>query len=317
MAARQATGKGVPVRPSRKVLWFIGVLVCLIVATGIGFYQRPIEVFDHLLYFQMSTSGAHSRWMTINGHRIHYYVAGPADAPPVVLVHGLGGHAEDWRMLRPYIIAAHRRVYMLDLPGYGRSDWPQDFSYSVPDEANAVVAFMDAVGLKQIDLGGWSMGGWIAQRIAIDHPDRIKRLMLFDSAGLYSRPQWNTELFMPTSAQELDDLDKLLMPHPPQVPGFIARDLLRYSQEHRWVIRRALNSMLAGNDTIDGQLPKLQMPVLIVWGGDDQIMPVSSGEAMHRLIPQSQFEVIAGCGHLAPIQCSDQIGPKVTAFLQK
>jgi pimeloyl-ACP methyl ester carboxylesterase len=255
--------------------------------------------------------------MVLNGHRIHYYEAGPDDAPPAVLVHGLGGHSEDWRMLRSYIVAAHRHVYMMDLPGYGRSEWPQNFSYSIPDEANFVVAFMDALGLKQVDLGGWSMGGWIAQRIAIDHPDRIKRLMLFDSAGLNSRPQWNTDLFMPATARELDELDKLLMPHPPPVPAFIARDILRYSHEHRWVMKRALNSMLAGNDTTDEQLPGLKMPVLIVWGGVDQIMPVTNGEQMHRLILQSQFEVIPGCGHLAPVQCSDQIGPKVKAFLER
>ncbi|HEY3704563.1 MAG TPA: alpha/beta fold hydrolase [Terracidiphilus sp.] len=302
---------------SRKVLWIGGVILCLIAAVGVLFYERPLEVFNRLLYFQMSVSGAHSRWMTLNGNRIHYYEAGPEDAPPVVLVHGLGGHSEDWRMLQYFILASHRRAYMMDLPGYGRSEWPQNFSYSIPDEASTVVAFMDALGLKQVDLGGWSMGGWIAQRIAIDHPERIKRLMLFDSAGLHSRPEWQTDLFMPTTAQQLDELDKLLMPHPPQVPGFIARDILRYSHEHKWVIQRALNSMLEGKDTTDGQLPALKMPVLIVWGGEDQIMPVSNGQEMHRLIPQSEFEVIPGCGHLAPIQCSDQIGPKVKAFLGK
>ena len=302
---------------SRKVLSFFAVVLCLIVALGVLLYQRPLEVFNQLLYFQMSTSGAHSRWMTLNGHRIHYYEAGPSDGAPVVLVHGLGGHSEDWRMLQRFIVATHRRVYMIDLPGYGRSEWPKDFSYSIPDEANTVVAFMDALGLKQVDLGGWSMGGWVAQRIAIDHPDRIKKLMLFDSAGLHSRPEWNTVLFMPTTAQELDQLDKLLMPHPPEVPAFIARDILRYSHEHRWVIQRALNSMLLGNDTTDDQLPKLKMPVLLVWGAADQIMPVSNGEQMHRLIPQSQLEIIPECGHMAPIQCSDQIGPKVKAFLEK
>lgn len=317
MAAGEGIGEAEQVRASRKVLWFGAVLVCLFIAVGVGFYERPLEAFNQLLYFRMSTSGAHSRWMTLNGHRIHYYEAGPSDAAPVVLVHGLGGHSEDWRMLQYFIIAAHRRIYMIDLPGYGRSEWPQDFSYSIPDEANTVVAFMDALGLKQVDLGGWSMGGWIAQRIAIDHPERIKRLMLFDSAGLHSRPQWNTDLFLPTSAQELDQLDALLMPHPPQVPGFIARDILRYSHEHAWVIRRALHSMLAGKDTTDEELPKLNMPVLIVWGEEDQIMPVLNGEQMHRLIPNSEFVVVPGCGHLAPIQCSNQIGPKVKAFLDE
>jgi pimeloyl-ACP methyl ester carboxylesterase len=305
------------VKPSRRLLWFLGVLACLFLAAWIGFYERPLSYFNHLLYLQMSTSGAHSRWMTVNGYRIHYYEQGPESAPPVVLVHGLGGHAEDWRNLRPYIAAANRRIYMLDLPGYGRSDWPQDFFYSIPDEANAVVAFMDALGLKQVDLGGWSMGGWIAQRIAFDHPDRVKSLMLFDSAGLDDKPAWNTALFTPKSAVELDQLDALLMPHPPPVPAFIARDILRYSHQHAWVIHRALNSMLSGKDATDAQLPQLNMPVLIVWGAEDHIIPLADGQRMHQLIPRSEVDVIQGCGHLAPVQCADKVGPVIEAFLKK
>lgn len=317
MAARGATGRGKQVKPSRKVLWSIAVVVCLIVAAGIGFYERPLTVFNHWLSVQMSSTGARSHWTTVRGFRIHYYEQGKATDPPLVLVHGLGGHSEDWRNLRPWMLGANRHIYMLDLPGYGQSDWPQDFSYSIPDEANVVAGFMDALGIQQADLGGWSMGGWIAQRVAYDHPDRIKRLMLFDSAGLYERPTWNTDLFMPTTAQELDQLDALLMPHPPAVPDFIARDMLRYSHQHAWVIRRALNSMLAGKDTTDKELPQLRMPVLIVWGAEDHITPVTLGEKIHQLVPQSELDVIQGCGHLAPVQCAEAAGPKVQDFLSR
>ena len=59
------------------------------------------------------------------------------------------------------------------------------------------------------------------------------------------------------------------------------------------------------------------MPVLIVWGAVDRIMPVAQAETMHRLIPQSQLDVVAGCGHLAPLQCTSQMGPKVVAFLKQ
>jgi pimeloyl-ACP methyl ester carboxylesterase len=74
--------------------------------------------------------------------------------------------------------------------------------------------------------------------------------------------------------------------------------------------------MLTGRDATDSLLPGLRMPVLIVWGAEDQITPLSQGEKMHGLIPQSKLDVIPGCGHLAPSQCSAQIGPQVVAFLQ-
>ena len=59
------------------------------------------------------------------------------------------------------------------------------------------------------------------------------------------------------------------------------------------------------------------MPVLIVWGDQDHITPLSQGQTIHRLVPQSEMVVFSGCGHLAPVQCADQIGPKVVEFLKR
>jgi pimeloyl-ACP methyl ester carboxylesterase len=112
-------------------------------------------------------------------------------------------------------------------------------------------------------------------------------------------------------------LDALLFPNPPNVPGFIARDILRHSAMNAWVIRRALDSMRSGQDATDTLLPGLRMPVLIVWGAEDRIIPLSQGETMHRLVPQSELDIFPGCGHMAPTQCSAQIGPKVVEFVQR
>jgi pimeloyl-ACP methyl ester carboxylesterase len=282
-----------------------------------AFWTRPVDVFHAATAIQFRLSGAESRWTTVDGYRTHYYVSGPAAGQVVVLVHGLGGRSDDWVNLAPYLSRAGYRVYMPDLPGFGQSERPANFSYSVPDQASFVISFFDALGLKQVDLGGWSMGGWIAQLIAAKHPERVRRLMLFDSVGLYMTLDWDPALFTPESAGQIKQLDGLLMPHPPPLPGFVARDILRYSQQHAWVIRRALTSMLTGHDTTDKILPQLKMPVLIVWGADDLIVRLSVGQKMHALIPQSQLAVIDGCGHLAPNQCAGQIGPTVVDFLKR
>ena len=295
----------------KRLLWIAGLLLAV---GGMGFWVRPVSYFNEFMYMRGRLAGVESHWVEVTGYRVHYNAEGPAGGPVVVLVHGLGSRAEDWRELAPYLAKAGFRVYMPDLPGYGRSERPADFSYSVPDEAGVVVGFLDALGLKQVDLGGWSMGGWIVQRIASEHRERVRRLILFDSAGIYEVPEWDTRLFTPSTPADLDQLDALLMPHPPQVPGFIARDILRISKQNAWVIHRALDRALTGRDTTDSLLPALKMPVLIVWGAEDKITPLSQGEKIHQLVTQSQLEVFAGCGHLAPGQCAAQIGPKVVEF---
>ena len=298
----------------KRLLWVVGVLVLV---AGIGFWERPVSYFNEALYLRECLSGVENHTVQVAGYRVHYLAEGPAGGPVVVLVHGLGGRAEDWRELAPYFAKAGYRVYLPDLPGYGRSEQPTGFSYSVRDEAHVVVGFLDALGLKQVGLGGWSMGGWIAQLVASEHPERVNRLMLFDAAGIEQKPDWDTGLFTPTTPAQLDQLNALLMPKPPKVPGFVARDILRVSNQNAWVIHRAVATMLTAQDTTDNLLPGLRMPVLIVRGAEDLITSPRQAETMHRLLPQSDLEVFPGCGHLAPGQCAAQVGPKAMEFLRR
>jgi pimeloyl-ACP methyl ester carboxylesterase len=298
----------------KKILLCAALLAAL---AALGFWARPVSYFKAALYLRESRNGIESHTATVEGLRVHYLAEGPKTGPVVVLVHGLSGSAEDWRNLAPSLAQAGYRVYMPDLPGFGRSEQPRDFSYSVQDQAEVVMGFLQTLGLRQVDLGGWSMGGWIAQLVAAQDTERIRRLMLFDSVGLAVKPEWDTRLFTPTTPAELDQLDALLMPHPPKVPSFVARDILRVSRNNAWVTHRAVAAMLSGQDATDTLLPKLQMPVLLVWGTEDRITPPSLGEKMHQLAPQSELALIPGCGHLAPGQCTAQIGPKVVGFVKR
>jgi len=270
---------------NKRIGW---IAVVLAVVAGIGFWARPVTCFDQALYLRECFSGFQSSSVQVAGHRLHYLAAGPAGGPVVVLVHGLGGRAEDWLDLSPSLVHAGYRVYMPDLIGYGRSEKPADYSYSVGAEADGVVGFLDALGLKQVDLGGWSMGGWIVQLVASEHSERVRRLIVFDSAGLDVEPDWDTHLFTPTTPAQLNQLEALLTPHPEKIPDFIARDILRESDQDAWVIHRSVATMLTGRETTDKLLPGLKMAVLLVWGAEDRITPLNQGETMHRLIPQSQ-----------------------------
>lgn len=301
----------------RALKWTAAGVLVLLLGTGVFFLKRPVEAYQKLAQAQLFLEGASSRTTSVEGMRVHYYVMGKVKGPVVVLVHGLGGRSEDWANLAPFLVKAGFRVYMPDLPGYGQSEKPANFSYSVRGEAGVVVGFLGAMGLKQVDLGGWSMGGWIVQLVAAEHPERVKRLMLFDSAGLSVQPKWDTSVFTPRNEAQVNELNALLTPNPPKVPHFVAKDILRASRQDGWVIQRAMAAMLTGNDTTNAMLPRLAMPVLLIWGQKDEITPVEQGETIHRLIPQSELDVIPGCGHLAPRQCTRQIGPDVVGFLQQ
>lgn len=298
----------------KSVLALSGLAV--LAAVGAGFWEWPVTYYDGFTGAWVWIRGFRRRWIEVDGYRLHYLVGGPASGSPAVLLHGLGGRAENWRALAPHFVKAGFRVYMPDLLGYGHSPMPEDFSYSVRDQATLVIAFFRALGLTSVDLGGWSMGGWIAQLIAGQVPELVRRLMLFDSAGLRVRPKWSPAIFTPSSPEELESLHAILEPDPMPIPGFVARGILRAYGPRAWVIQRALKSMLNGRDVTNRLLPALKMPVFIGWGEKDDCISVHQAEQMHRLIPHSELQVIPGCGHLAPLDCARRLGPKAVAFLK-
>lgn len=305
----------------RVVLWSLLGFLVLLVALLLFAFARPLTVLVAAAQGRLFIDGIHSEYTEIpyagKQVRVHYYVGG--EGFPVVLVHGLGGRAEDWASLMPRIKGAHHRVYALDLPGYGRSQWPRNAQYSIAEQTAGVEAFLNNRHLGQIDLGGWSMGGWIAMRVALDQPQRIHRLMIFDSAGTRFNVGFDTSLFEPDTPAKLQALDNLLMAGPaPHVPGFIQRAVFRFVKKHGWVVRRNMDQLLTGADLLTPpDLHELKMPMLIVWGKEDHLIPLSVGEQIHKDVPQSELEIFDGCGHLAAGQCADRVGPVVDGFLDE
>jgi pimeloyl-ACP methyl ester carboxylesterase len=255
------------------------------------------------------------------GYRLHYLEALPAAGTkgiPLVLVHGLGARAEDWSAMMPALAASGFHVYAPDLLGYGRSPRP-DVSYSIPMEVGVVEEFMHAVHLTHADVGGWSMGGWVAMKLALDHPELVDRLVVYDSAGVYFPATFGADLFVPPDTAGVQKLVTMLAPKSEKtsvMPGFIARAALRKLQRNGWVVSRSMAAMTDGRDLLDFRLHSIHQPTLIVWGSEDQLIPLSVGETIHERISHSVLNIIDGCGHLAPAECATPVLKSTIDFLQ-
>ena len=289
-------------------------MVLIFLVGALVVWQRPLAVIETLTQARLAYGGFHNEYTTIRGNRIHYYEGGSGE--PVVLVHGLGSRAEDWANLMQQLKQAGFHVYVIDLLGYGRSARPANASYSIPEEAQYVEEFLAQRGLQKVNLVGWSMGGWVAMRVALDQPARIARLVLCDSAGIRFEPSFTMFDFEPTTVPAVQHLYRMLMPQPAAVPDFLARDMVRKFKELNWVVDRSARSMFRGDDLLDGKLGDLRMPTLILWGKQDHLIPLATGVSIHQQIPQSVLEIYDGCGHLAPGQCAARIGPRLIDFLK-
>jgi len=305
-----------PARPTRRGHWLrralTSILVLLVVLGGV-FYWRPFWVIERVTNAGLRLAGVKSDYVRLSSYRIHYFAGG--EGRPLVLVHGLGGRAQDWAPMMPSFMRRGYRVYALDLLGFGQSDRP-DVDYSMARQTEILEQFLESQRITQADLGGWSMGGWVALRFTLAHPERVRRVFVNDSAGIYFKLAWDPALFHPATVEQAEEFLGWLTPQAASIPRFFARDMIREMLPRAWVVDRAMKSMQAGADLLDGKLQGIQVPVLIVWGKQDILIPLACGEEMHREMPQSLLETFDGCGHLAPVECVSRILPETIRFLE-
>ncbi|WP_263384183.1 alpha/beta fold hydrolase [Granulicella arctica] len=290
-------------------------LVLLLIVTGVFFYRHPVWFLDRAIYYRLWRGHVVGKYIDVGTNRLHYYEAGDPNGTPLLLIHGLGSRGEDWSTLIPTFAAAGFHVYAPDLLGYGRSSRP-DVDYSIALEESVVVQFMQAVHQPRASVIGWSMGGWIAMKLALDHPAMVDRLAVYDSAGTYFAAVLPPNLFTPNDVDGVKRLFDVLEPEPRTVPAFIERDSLHKLQKNSWIINRSLSSMISGRYLLDFRLGSLKQPMLIMWGGADHLIPPAVGEEIHKAVTHSVFGLVEGCGHLAPAECSKPFLEGTIAFLK-
>jgi pimeloyl-ACP methyl ester carboxylesterase len=290
----------------------IAALLLAVVALLIFAGFRPVGTMRAATRLSLWFVGFRSEYAQIGPYRIHYFVGG--EGPPILLVHGLGSRADDWALTMKDL-RRHYRVYAIDLLGHGHSDWPQ-IDYAIQRQTDMVREFLVSQKIVPADVVGISMGGWVALQLASEHPEMVRRLVLIDSAGLHFETTLTVDSFSPTTPAELETFHELLTPKAQPIPSFMARDLLRLLGGHSWVAHRILSTMMTRQDELDGKLQAVTMPVLIIWGKEDRITPLSEAENMKRAMPQASMVVVPGCGHIAVLDCWDSVRPALTSFLQ-
>lgn len=247
-------------------------------------------------------------YLTAGGYRTRYLHAGQHGQPPLILLHGTGGHAECYsRNLLAH--GEHFDTYAIDLIGHGYSDKPS-FPYEIDVYVEHVRAVIDTLGFNQIRLSGESLGGWVAARFALKYPERVTQIVLNTTGGAtmnlevmqriktltmaaVATPTWDTvkarlEWLMADPATVTDDLIACRQAIY-QAPGMLeAMPHILCLQEPDIRVR---------NNLTDDEWRAIKAPTLVLWTDKDPTAAVEVGERITSLIPNSEFALMIGCGH--------------------
>lgn len=236
--------------------------------------------------------------------------SGPDGAgAPVVLLHGFGGDAAGWSLVQAPL-ALHRRILAFDLPGHGRAlDWPEIGGAGIA--ARAVRGSLDALGLEKVHLVGHSMGGATAVLVALKAPERIASLTLLAPGGFGFEVNHRL-LRRYAAATEAGELEMLLE----QFFGWefdLPRAIARHAAETRARpgAREALMAIV--EHLVDGKTQKvlprdalagLNVPVKIVWGTQDRVLPTRQS---HKLPGEVATHVFERVGHMPHLEIPDAV----------
>ena len=270
---------------------------------------------------------AEHHFASVDGIRTHYVAAG--DGPPLLLLHGLSAGLIAWASnIEP--LSQKFTVYALDIPGRGDSDKP-NMDYRIPAGARFIRDFMDVLGIKSASLAGCSMGGMVALRATLDYPDRVDKLVLVDAAGLGRELAWFVRIAsLPLVGEVLQNpslrgtrasLKNIFYNHSLIQDGFIqeiyrTRKLPGAKQAELKMIRGAVGLRGVHKQWIMTEhLKHLNIPVLIVWGAQDRIIPVYHAYNAAREAPGVKLHIFDQCGHWPQIEKSTEFNQLVLDFL--
>ncbi len=264
------------------------------------------------------------KFIRASGVRTNYHEAG--NGSPVVLIHGSGPGASAWANWRFAVpaLAEHLHVFAYDQIGFGYTELPQQYTYSLDGWTTHLLDFLHAVGIQRAHLVGNSMGGAVALAMAVKHPEMVDRLVLMGSTGVRFPitegldDVWGYE---PGVAEMKRLLGIFTYDHRRFVTDELAQ--LRYTASIRPGMQEAFSSMFpaprqAGVDALaayEDRISAIQAPTLIIHGREDQVIPLRASETLLHLLKNAQLHVFGHCGHWTQLEQTVRFHRLVQDFL--
>jgi pimeloyl-ACP methyl ester carboxylesterase len=318
--------------------WLIGgilALVGLAAILGVGAYfamKRPDVAYETLA---AQYESAASRYVELpGGLRVHYRDQGQPNGPVLVLIHGFSASLHTWE---PWVqrLGDEYRIISLDLPGHGLTRAPAGYQASIEAYRDVVHSFLETQGVSHFALAGSSMGGNVAWEYALEYPEQVDGLILVDAAGwedtraeAADEPEVFKLLRNPVLGPVLRDLDNTRLIREGLQAAFVNTSLVddamvnRYVQlarapGHRDILLQITLGFRQRHYATAERLAALQMPVLIMTGDTDRLVPPEHAQQFHDAIAGSNLVTFPETGHVPQEERPDESAEAANEFLYR
>jgi pimeloyl-ACP methyl ester carboxylesterase len=261
-----------------------------------------------------------SRFIQVRGLHVHYQEAGQGE-PVFILLHGFASSAFSWReVVEP--LAEHGRVIAYDRPAFGLTErpvqWGEQNPYAPEFQPELLVSLMDLLEVERAVLVGNSAGGAVSAQTALQYPDRVEGLVLVDPAiytnggpgwirALSGTPQMKRlgPLFVRAIQNWGEDFGRLAWHDPSRITPEVWEGYTRPLQAENWDLALWEHTRASRPLGIEERLAELQLPILVITGDDDRIVPTDESIRLAGELPTASLAVLENCGHVPQEECPD------------
>ena len=307
---------------------FLGVLLIIVL---VGPFLIPVPPLENTVPAE-TLADEDSLFIEVNGVKVHYKTYGQGE-PVFVLLHGFGASLFSWREVTAPL-AEMGTVIAYDRPAFGLTErpleWEGESPYSQDAQVELVIGLMDALGVEQAILVGNSAGGTISMLTALKYPQRVQSLILVDPA-VYAgggAPGWIRPLLGTPQMRHLGPLvARQIQTRGPELVELAWHDPTRLTSEIMEGYQKPLRvdnwdkalwelTVSSRESGLAERLSEFDLPVLVITGDDDRIVPTEQSLQLAKEIPNAQLVVIPQCGHVPHEECPDVFMQAVTDFLE-
>ena len=314
----------------RAILILLGVLLVVVLVVP---FLIPVPRLEGTVPVE-HLADPDSRFVELNGVKVHYKVAGEGQ-PAVVLLHGFAASLFSWREVMGPLAESHT-VVAFDRPGFGLTErplpgkWQGQSPYSPEAQVDLTVALMDKLGIDRAVLIGNSAGGTVATLTALRYPERVQALVLVDPAiyqggmqlpgvvrWLLSSPQARRvgPLFVRSIRNWGLEFGRSAWHDPSKITDEIWMGYTKPLQAENWDKGLYEVTLASRSPGLDKRLDEIQVPVLVITGDDDQIVPTEQSIRLAGDLPNAGLAVAPNCGHVPQEECPEFFLAAVNGFL--
>jgi pimeloyl-ACP methyl ester carboxylesterase len=297
------------------------VIVVAAVLLAAFYFLFPETAFKLAIDVQRRSAGLVKKEVQVDDHRIVYLEGGTGET--IVLLHGFGGSKDQWTAFARYLKGYH--LVIPDVAGFGESSKVPTDNYSIESQVGRIDRFTEVLKLDQFHMAGNSMGGAYAATYGAKHPGKVLTLALLDTAGAPSpnkseflvQLERGNNLLLAGNTEDVEKLMALIYAKMPAIPPAFKKILIA-----DWIARTPFNRKIWNDSqplqlTLAPVLPRIQAPVLILWGDQDKMLDAGGVVFLEKNLKDYRTVIMKDTGHCPMIERPEETAKAYRSFLNE